>query len=262
MPRLAANLSMMFTELAFLDRFAAAARAGFGAVEFLFPYDYPAPDIRARLDDAGLVLALFNMPPGDWAGGERGLACLPGRQREFRDGVARALDYAAGLGCDLVHCMAGVPGPAVQPVTAAALYAENLAWACERAAAAGVRLAIEPINQRDMPGYHLATLEQAAAVIAALGADRVGLQFDIYHAQVSRGDLTRRLAAFMPIVAHVQIADVPGRHEPGTGEIGWPHVFAQLDGLGYAGWVGCEYRPAGETVAGLGWRARYLPAGG
>ncbi len=257
MPMLAANLSMMFNEVPFLDRFDAAARAGFTGVEFLFPYEFPAAEIRRRLDANGLALALFNLPPGDWAAGERGLACLPGRRAEFQDGVRRALDYADTLGGSLLHCMAGVPAADVSPVTAAALYAANLDWACEQAAGAGVRLAIEPINQRDMPGYHLATLEQGAALVAALGAERVGLQFDVYHAQVSQGDLSRRLERLLPIVAHVQIADVPGRHEPGTGEINWAHVFAQLDALGYAGWVGCEDRPAGDTGAGLSWRERY-----
>ncbi len=257
MPRLAANLSMMFNEVPFLDRFAAAARAGFKAVEFLFPYDHPAAEIRARLTGEGLAQALFNAPPGDWAGGERGLAALPGRQREFRDAMHRALEYAAALDCPLVHVMAGIPPAGTAPVTAASLYAANLAWACDQAHAAGRRLVIEPINHRDMPGYHLHTVEQGAAVIAAIGAERLGLQFDIYHCQVSQGDVTKRLAALMPVVGHIQIADVPDRHEPGTGELNWSWLLRQIDTLGYTGWVGCEYRPAGDTVAGLGWRAAY-----
>lgn len=257
MPRLAANLSMMFTEVPFLDRFAAAAAAGFQAVEYLFPYEHPAAELRRRLDDNGLKQALFNAPPGDWAGGERGLAAVPGRQRAFRDGIARALEYAAALDCPLVHVMAGIPPAGTDPVTAAALYATNLAWAAEQAAAAGRRLAIEPINHRDMPGFHLHTVEQGAAVVAALGAERVGLQFDIYHCQITEGDVSKRLEALMPIIAHIQIADVPDRHEPGTGELGWPWLFRRIDALGYAGWVGCEYRPAGETVAGLGWRTAF-----
>jgi len=258
MPRFAANLSMMFNEVPFLDRFAQARRAGFDAVEFLFPYDHPADELRRRLDDAGLAVVLFNMPPGDWAAGERGLACLPGRQAEFRDGVARALDYAGALGCPLLHCMAGIVPPDAQPGVPGNLYVANLAWAAERTAAAGARLVIEPINQRDMPGYFLGTTAQAAAVVEALGADRVGLQLDLYHCQVSEGDLTRHMEALMPITAHVQIADVPGRHEPGTGEIAWNWIFRQLDGLGYQGWVGCEYRPVAETVSGLTWRSRFL----
>lgn len=254
MPRFAANLSMMFTEVPFLDRFAAARACGFDAVEFLFPYDHPAAEIRSRLDGHGLALALFNAPPGDWAAGERGLAALPGREAEFRDGVARALEYSDALGCKLLHCMAGVPSPGTARDTAGAVYAANLAWAAEQARPAGVRLTIEPINHRDIPGFFLNTLAQGAAIVAAFGSDRVGLQFDVYHCQVTEGDITAKLERFMPVTAHVQIADVPGRHEPGTGEIGWKHVFRQLDILGYAGWVGCEYRPASETADGLDWR--------
>ena len=257
MPRFAANLSMMFNEVPFLDRFDAAARAGFKGVEFLFPYDHPAVEIRRRLDANGLTLALFNMPPGDWAKGERGLASLPGRQSEFRDGVTRALDYAAALGGRLVHCMAGIPPAGTAPVTAAACYAANLAWAAEQAAAAGVKLAIEPINHRDMPGYFLNTQAQGAAVVEAIGRDRIGLQFDLYHVQVTEGDITKRMELHLPLIVHTQIADVPARNEPGTGEIAWDYVFARMDALGYAGWVGCEYRPAGDTVAGLSWIKRF-----
>ena len=257
MPRFAANLSMMFNELPFLDRFDAAAKAGFKAVEFLFPYDHPAAEVRARLDAGGLELALFNMPPGDWAAGERGIASLPGRQAEFRDGVERSLEYAKALDCKMVHCMAGIPPAGLHPVTAAAVYAANLSVATERAHAAGVLVVIEPINHRDMPGFHLNTTGQGAALVAAFGRDRLGLQFDIYHCQVTEGDVTKRMAALMPVIAHMQIADVPGRNEPGTGEIGWDYVFAQVDAVGYQGWLGCEYRPAGDTVAGLAWRQRY-----
>ncbi len=257
MPRLAANLSMMFNEVPFLDRFAAAAAQGFKGVEFLFPYDFPAADIRKRLDDTGLTQVLFNMPPGDWAQGERGLASLPGRQGEFRDGVKRALDYAAALDCQLIHCMAGIPPADLPFATAAALYAQNVAWAAEQAAAAGRRLCLEPINHRDMPGFHLNTMAQAAAVIASIGAAKVGLQFDIYHCQITEGDITKRMERHMPIIAHMQLADVPARNEPGTGEIGWPYIFRRIDELGYQGWVGCEYRPAGDTVAGLAWRRQF-----
>ncbi len=257
MPHLAANLSMMFNEVPFLDRFAAARAAGFDAVEFLFPYDFTAAELRQRLDDNGLTQALFNMPPGDWAKGERGLASLPGRQAEFRDAVKKALDYAGALNCKLVHCMAGIPDASVAPSTAAALYAANLAWAAEQAAPAGVRLCIEPINHRDMPGYHLNTQAQGAAVVNALGADRVGLQFDVYHVQITEGDVTKRMEKYMPIIAHMQIADVPARNEPGTGEIGWEFVLRRMDELGYTGYVGCEYRPAGDTVAGLSWRKKF-----
>jgi hydroxypyruvate isomerase len=257
MPRLAANLSMMFNDVPFLDRFAAAADAGFRAVEFLFPFEHPSAELRRRLDDHGLSQALFNAPPGNWAAGERGLASLPGRQSEFRDGIKLALDYAVALDCPLVHVMAGIPPAATSPDVAAALYAVNLAWACEQAQASGKRLVIEPINHRDMPGYHLHTLEQGAAVVEAIGRERLALQFDVYHCQVTQGDVTVRLETLLPVIGHIQIADVPGRHEPGTGEINWDFVFRHIDALGYAGWVGCEYRPAGDTIAGLGWRQRY-----
>ena len=253
MPKFCANLSMMFNEKPFLDRFEAAAQAGFDAVEFLFPYEYPAAAIRERLDANGLRQILFNTPPGDWAGGDRGLAALPGRQGEFREGVKHALDYADSLDCRLLHCMAGIPSPGVPFTTAASVYAANLAWAAEQAAAAGVKIVIEPINHRDMPGFHLHTLAQGAAVVDAIGTNRIGLQFDVYHCQVTEGDITRRFEQHMPVVAHVQVADVPGRNEPGTGEIGWHYVFAAMDRLGYGGYVGCEYRPARDTVAGLSW---------
>ena len=257
MPRLAANLSMMFNEVPFLDRFEAAAKARFKAVEFLFPYDHPASEIRRRLDNSGLKQVLFNMPPGDWAGGERGIACLPGRTREFRDGVKTALDYAGALGCGMVHCMAGIVPAGVALGTAAALYVANVAWAAEQAAAQGVKVVIEPINHRDMPGFFLNTMAQGADIVEAIGFDRLGLQFDIYHCQVTEGDITKRMAALLPKIAHMQLADVPGRHEPGTGEIGWEYVLGCIDSIGYEGWVGCEYRPAGETIAGLAWRDRY-----
>ena len=257
MPRFAANLSMMFNEVPFLDRFAAARKAGFDGVEFLFPYDFKPAELATRLKGEGLTQALFNMPPGDWANGERGLASLPGRQQEFRDAVMRALEYAQALDCELVHCMAGIPSADVPAGTAAALYASNLAWGAEKASAAGVKLVIEPINHRDMPGYHLNTQAQGAAVIGAIGPDKIGLQFDVYHVQITEGDITKRMERYMPIIAHMQIADVPARNEPGTGEIGWSYVFRRMDELGYAGWVGCEYRPAGDTVAGLGWRQRF-----
>ena len=257
MPKLAANLSMMFNEVPFLDRFDAAAKAGFTAVEFLFPYDFPAVELKKRLDANGLTQALFNMPPGDWANGERGMASLPGRQQEFRDSVKKALEYAEILDCKLIHCMAGIPPAGTNAVTAAALYASNLAWGGEEAKKAGRRLALEPINHRDMPGFHLNTVEQGAAVVDAIGSDKVGLQFDIYHCQITQGDVTKRMEALIDRIVHMQIADVPARNEPGTGEIGWEFVLRRIDELGYQGWVGCEYRPAGDTVAGLAWRKRF-----
>jgi hydroxypyruvate isomerase len=250
MPRFAANLSMMFTERPFLERFDAAAAAGFEAVEFLFPYAHGAAEIRGALDRNGLGLALFNAPPGDWEGGERGLASLPGREAEFRDSIARALDYAAVLEPGRLHIMAGI----AQGPDARAAYIANLSHAA--AAASGLRLCIEPINSRDMPGYHLSTSADALIVLDAVGAENLGLQFDLYHAQIMEGDLTRRLERLTPRIAHVQIAGVPERHEPDTGEVNFPHLFATLDRLGYDGFVGCEYRPAGRTEDGLGWFRR------
>jgi hydroxypyruvate isomerase len=256
-PRFAANLSMMFNEHPFLDRFDAAAKAAFEGVEFLFPYEYPAAELKRRLRANGLSQVLFNMPPGDWAAGERGVAALPGRQAQFRESVKLALDYATVLECKLVHCMAGIVPAGVSQTTAASVYAANLAWAGEQAVAAGVKLAIEPINHRDMPGYFLNTEAQGAAVVEAIGFDRVGLQFDVYHCQTTEGDVTKRMERHFPVIVHMQIADVPARNEPGTGEIGWPFVFHRIDELGFTGWVGCEYRPAGDTVAGLVWRQKF-----
>ncbi|MBW8269580.1 2-oxo-tetronate isomerase [Caldovatus aquaticus] len=257
MPRFAANLSMMFTEVPFLDRFARAAEAGFKAVEFLFPYEHPAPEIARRLADNGLALVLFNLPPGDWARGERGLAALPDRRQEFRDALARALEYAAALSCPRLHVMAGLKPAGVPEATLLATFAANLDRAAEECAKAGVKPVIEPINHRDIPGYVLNTTDQAAAIIHALGPERIGMQFDLYHCQVTEGDLVKRIEKHLPLIAHMQVADPPGRNEPGTGEVNWPFVFRRIDELGYRGWIGCEYRPAGETTAGLGWFAPY-----
>jgi len=257
MPRFAANISMMFTELPFLDRFEAAAKAGFSAVEFLFPYDFPAAEIAARLSATGLQQVLFNAPPGDWTKGERGQAALPGRQAEFREGFRKALDYAAALACPRIHVMSGLAPAGVAHDTMTGVLAANLAWAAELAAPAGVKPVIEPINHRDIPGFFLNTTDQAAAVIAAVGPEAVGMQFDLYHCQITEGDLVKTVEKHLPLIAHMQVADNPGRNEPGTGEVNWDFVFAKIDALGFRGWIGCEYRPAGETVAGLGWFAPY-----
>jgi hydroxypyruvate isomerase len=253
MPRFCANLKWLFTELPFLDRFDAAARAGFRAVEYASPYEHPASEIRARLRACDMQQVLFNTP----AGGASGMACIPSRRQEFRDGVKKALDYAAELDCGLIHLMAGIVPPDVSRDTAAAAYAGSVAWAAEQVSSTGVKLVLEPINHRDVPGFFLRTQEEGAAVIEAIGRDRVGLQFDIYHCQVAQGDVTRRMQTLMPLIAHMQLADVPGRNEPGTGEIAWDYVFRRIDALRYAGWVGCEYRPATETLAGLGWLKRF-----
>ena len=253
MPRFAANLSMMFTEHAFLDRFEAAAAAGFAAVEFLFPYDYPAKDIAARRMAAGVEQALFNLPPGNWAGGERGLAALPERKAEFRQSVRTALDYAAVIGAPRLHMMAGLADPASQ--THRATYRDSLAFAADAAAEQGIDVLIEPLNRRDMPGYFLNDFDDAAGLIAGLGRGNIKLQFDVYHRQILHGDVIRGLEALMPVIGHVQIAAVPHRNEPGTGELDDFHVLRALDELGYRGFVGCEYRPSGATLDGLGWMA-------
>ncbi len=257
MPRFAANISMMFTEVPFLDRFALAAKAGFTAVEFLFPYEHRPAEIAARLKNSGLQQVLFNAPPGDWAQGERGVAALPGRQREFREGIARALEYATALSCPRLHVMAGLKPEGVPHDTLLATYAANLAWCAEECGKAGVKPVIEPINHRDIPGFFLNTTDQAAAVIHAIGPERLGMQFDLYHCQITEGDIVRRVEKHLPLIAHMQVADNPGRHEPGTGEVNWPFVFDRIDALGFRGWIGCEYRPATTTEAGLGWFAPY-----
>nr|WP_282571837.1 2-oxo-tetronate isomerase [Roseomonas acroporae] len=248
---------MMFNEVPFLDRFALARQAGFEAVEFLFPYEHPPESIRERLDGCGLRQVLFNAPPGDWAGGERGTASLPDRQAEFRAGIETALRYAAALGCPRLHVMGGIPGPGQSREAARARYVANLAWAAERCQQEGVLVLIEPINRHDMPGYILGSSDEAAAIVEAIGPERIALQYDLYHTQITEGDLTRRAERLLPIIGHMQLADVPHRHEPGTGEIAWDYVLGRIDAMGYRGWIGCEYRPAGETVAGLGWIERF-----
>jgi hydroxypyruvate isomerase len=258
MPRFAANLSMLFTEAPFLERFALAARAGFKGVEFLFPYDHPREQVKEALDDAGVRLVLHNMPPGDWAAGERGLACLPGRDSEFRGGVARALEYATHLGLAQLHCMAGIAPRDVPAATLRDTYISNLRHACAEAGKAGLRVLIEPINTRDIPGYFLNRSAQAIEIMDAVGASNLFLQYDIYHMQIMEGDLAPTMERLLPRIGHMQLADTPGRHEPGSGEINYPFLFRHLDRIGYGGWIGCEYRPATTTEAGLGWMAPYL----
>jgi len=253
MPRFAANLSMMFQELPFLERFAAARAAGFTAVEFLFPYDFAAADIAQRLKDNGLQQVLFNAPPGDWTAGERGLAALPGREAECRAGIDRALDYAAVLGNRLVHVMAGLLPAGVDRARARDTYLGNLAHAAEQAAKAGVTILIEPINPRDMPGYFLNRQDDAQAIRQAIGADNLKVQFDCYHCQIVEGDVSKTFERDFAGIGHVQIAGVPDRHEPDLGELHYPYLFERFDALGYDGWIGCEYRPRGDTSAGLEW---------
>ncbi len=258
MPRFAANLTMTFGEVEFLERFAAAAQAGFKGVEYLFPYDYSKDEVAGRLGAHGLVQALHNLPAGDWDAGERGIACHPDRVGEFQDGVGRALDYATALGCERLNCLAGI---APAPADADALretFVANLRFAAGALADAGITLLTEPINTRDVPGFYLCHTGQANAIIDEVGAPNLALQYDVYHMQIMEGDLAPTIERNIARIAHVQIADTPGRHEPGTGEINYPFLFDHLDRLGYDGWVGCEYKPRAGTVEGLGWAARYL----
>jgi hydroxypyruvate isomerase len=254
MPRFAANLTMMFGEWSFLDRFAAAADAGFEAVEFLFPYEHAPQEIADRLKANGLEIALFNMPPGDWAAGDRGMAVFSERRAEFEAGVAKAMEYALATGVRRLHMMAGIAPPGAPQ--AGASYRQAIRFACAAAAPHGVDILLEPLNGRDMPGYFLNDFNQAAALIAELALPNLKLQFDIYHRQRIHGEVIMGLTEMMPIIGHVQTASVPLRHEPGSGELSDFAVFAALDRLGYAGHVGCEYRPAAGTLAGLGWRER------
>jgi hydroxypyruvate isomerase len=257
MPKFAANLSMMFAELPFPDRFAAAARCGFQGVEYLFPYDHPADELARALTDAGLEQVLFNLWPGDFAGGERGLAALPGREQEFAASIDQALDYARTLNCRRLHAMAGTVHAGIPHDEAESVYIANLRSAADRLAPHGITLLIEPINTRDMPGYFLNTTTAARRILAAVSRPNLRLQLDLYHCQIMEGDLTEKIREHLEAVGHIQIAGNPGRHEPDVGEIHYPWLFDRLDRLGYDGWIGCEYRPRSSTLAGLGWAAPY-----
>ncbi|WP_136248260.1 hydroxypyruvate isomerase [Halomonas borealis] len=253
MAKFAANLSMLFPEVDFLDRFQAAAQAGFKGVEYLFPYDFEAAEIKQRLDDNGLTQVLFNLPAGDWGAGERGIACHPDRVEEFRAGVDRAIEYAKVLGNTQVNCLAGIQPQDVSDDEARKTLVDNLRFAAEKLEAAGLLLIAEPINTRDIPGFYLNRTEQALALFDEVGSSNLKLQYDIYHMQIMEGDLAPTIEKHLDRIAHVQIADNPGRHEPGTGEINYPFLFGHLERLGYQGWIGCEYKPAGSTQEGLGW---------
>lgn len=263
MPRFAANLTFQFNEVPFLDRFAAAAAAGFPAVEFMFPYDHQPQEVEQKLKAAGVENVLFNLPAGDWAAGDRGLACVPGREQEFRDGVAKALKYAAVLGTPRLHAMSGIGVPVGDEKRALyeRTYVDNLRYAAEKLAEAGLTLVIEPINTRDMPGYFLNTQAQAAEACDQVGKPNLKLQMDCYHMQIAEGDLSVKLRKYADRCAHIQIAAVPDRHEPDHGEVNYAHIFALLDEIGYTGWIGCEYRPAGKTVDGLGWYKPWMKRG-
>ncbi len=256
MPRFAANLSMMYAEHGFLDRFAAAAHDGFDAVEYLFPYAFERAELAARLAGEGLAQVLFNAPPGDWDAGERGLACLPGREDEFRRGFAeQALPYAAALKCPRIHVMAGLAPAGSERAALGATYVANLAWAARQAAADGIDVLIEPINTRDIPGFFLNRQDEAHDIVADVGAVNLKVQMDLYHCQIVEGDVATKLRRYLPTgrVGHLQIAGVPQRHEPDLGELHHPYLFDVIDELGWEGHVGCEYRPRAGTSEGLGW---------
>ena len=253
MPKFAANLSMMFNEAPFLDRFGAAAAAGFRAVEYLFPYEHPPEEIAKRLREHQLENVLFNLPPGDWAAGERGITCIPGREGEFRAGVEKALTYAISLGVRRLHAMAGLAPSNAAPEALKATYIANLRYAAEKFAPHGITLLIEAINTRDMPGFYLNTQAQSYAFCQAVNLPNVKMQFDFYHAQIMEGDLETKLRKYAPYWGHMQVASVPKRNEPESGEVNYPYLFRVIDEIGYAGWVGCEYRPAGKTLDGLAW---------
>ena len=258
MPKFAANLSMMYGEVDFLDRFATAAAHGFRAVEYLFPYPYAAKELKSRLDAHGLAQVLFNTAQGDWEKGERGIGGLPGRESDFRRAIETALGYAHSLGCPRIHVMAGIVPPDAAPEQCKDVLATNLGWASATAASAGVELLLEPLNPFDFPGYLIGSPAAARAVIESVGAANLKLQYDFYHAQMTHGRLIDTMKDHLGLIGHVQVSGVPGRHEPDARqEIDYPFVFAELGALGYDGWVGCEYRPRGETGAGLGWAAPY-----
>ena len=253
MPKFSANLSMLFTEHDFFDRFDAAARAGFSGVEYIGPYDHEPGVVAARLGKSGLSQVLFNLPPGEWAKGERGIAVLADRTEEFRSGVDKAITYAKALGCAQVNCLAGIAPEGADAANLEGVFVENLKFAAEHLEKAGIRLLIEPINTRDIPGFFLTNTKQALAIIERVESKNLFLQYDIYHMQIMEGDLARTIEQNLGRIAHIQLADNPGRHEPGTGEINYPFLYEHLDRIGYAGWIGAEYKPKAGTVEGLGW---------
>jgi hydroxypyruvate isomerase len=254
-PKFAANLTMLFNELPFLDRFAAAKAAGFSGVEFLFPYDFEKVVLREKLDRYGLSQVLHNLPAGDWAAGERGIAVLPDRVAEFRDGVEQAIDYARALDCRQLNCLVGIAPAGIETETLRRVLVDNLSFAADALARHNIRLLIEPINTRDIPGFFLSRTQQAQDLIAEVGSDNLFIQYDIYHMQVMEGDLAPTIRKHFDRIAHIQLADNPGRNEPGTGEINFPYLFRYLDEIGYAGWIGCEYKPKTATDQSLQWLA-------
>ena len=253
MPKFAANLSMMFNEVPFLERFAAAAEAGFKAVEFLFPYDYTPDEVAGRMEASRVECVLFNMPPGNWAAGERGIACIPGREDEFRAGVEKAVNYARRMRTPRLHAMAGLAPAGADRAACRATMIANLKYAAGQLASHGITLLVESINSRDIPGFFINTQAESYDIVTAVGTPNVKMQMDLYHMQVMEGDLSTKLKKYAPYCGHIQIAGCPERNEPDTGEVRDEYLFRLLDSIGYSGWLGCEYRPAGKTVDGLGW---------
>lgn len=258
MPRFAANLTLLFNEVPFMDRFRAAAQAGFAGVEYLFPYDYDKDELAEALQAHRLQQVLHNLPAGNWNEGERGIGCHPDRVGEFQDGVGEAIEYATRLGCRQVNCLAGLVPKGVAPERLRTTFVSNLKFAALKLKEHGIRLLIEPINTRDMPGFYLTHTAQAVDIIREVGSDNLFVQYDIYHMQVMEGDLAPTIEKNLAHIAHMQLADNPGRHEPGTGEINYPFLFSFIDRIGYGGWIGCEYKPAKTTVEGLSWLQPYL----
>jgi hydroxypyruvate isomerase len=258
MAKFAANLTLLFTEVTFVERFSEARKAGFKAVEFLFPYAFDAQELALQLEYNKLEQALFNMPPGDWDAGERGFAAIPGREQEFKESVATALDYALALNCKKVHAMSGIVDPRFTYQEHVATFIENIRYAADAFAKHGITLLIEPLNNRDVPGYFVAHQRDAVTLIKQVNRSNVKLQLDIYHAQVMDGDLSILIRELIDYTGHIQIAGVPDRHEPNEGELNYPHLFNVLDESGYNGWIGCEYNPRHSTIEGLDWVKPYL----
>ena len=257
MPKFSANLTMMFNEVDFLDRFPRASKAGFTAVEYMFPYDWPKEQLVDALGASGLQQVLHNLPAGDWASGERGIACLPGREGESQEGVGRAIEYAKALRCPSLNCLVGITPEGIAVDDVHKTLVANLQFAAARLESDGIRLLVEPLNNQDIPGFHLVTTRDALRLMAEVGHSNIRIQYDIYHMQKMEGNLITTIETHLEQIGHMQLADNPGRHEPGTGEINFPNLFHAIDAAGYDGWIGCEYIPAGTTEDGLGWFAPY-----
>jgi len=258
MPKFAANLAFLYTEVDFLKRFEVARKSGFRAVEFPFPYAYPHADLDRAVKEAGVEVVLFNLPAGNWEKGDRGIACNPERVMEFREGVAAAIGYARTLRCPRVNCLAGIPPRDADPDQVLTTFVENLRFAADAFGEQGITLVMEPINTRTVPGFYLSTTGQALEIIRETGTDNLKIQYDIFHMQIMEGDLAKTIEAELPQIGHIQFADVPDRHEPGTGEVNFDFLFGWIDRVGYAGWIGAEYAPAKSTVESLGWLKKYL----